>query len=45
MRALVIHYAACVVEDLAKDSSFQSLLEEAGALARDLVGQMIKRLD
>ena len=45
LRLLVIHYAACVVEDLARSDGFQSLLQEAGSLAMDLVGQMLKRLD
>lgn len=45
LRVLVIHYAACFVEELAQSAQFQSLLEEVGQLARDLVGQMLKRLD
>jgi len=44
LRLLVIHYAACVVEDLARSIEFLSLLEEAGSLARDLVEQMLKRV-
>lgn len=45
LRLLVVHYAACVVEDLAQSLGFQSLLEEAGSLARDLVEQMVSRLN
>ena len=45
LRLLVIRYAACVVEDLARSVKFLLLLEEAGSLARDLVEQMLKRLD
>ena len=45
LRLLVIHYTACVVEDLARSVKFQLLLEEGGSLARDLVEQMLKRLD
>lgn len=45
LRLLVAHYAAYVVEDLAQSLGFQSLLEEAGSLARDLVEQMVRRLN
>lgn len=45
LRLLVIHYAACVVEDLIQSAQFQTLLEDIGQLARDLVEQMLKRLD
>lgn len=45
LRTLVVHYGACVVEHLARSPQFQLLLEEVGQLARDLVAQMIKRLD
>ncbi|KAJ9653420.1 hypothetical protein H2201_009145, partial [Coniosporium apollinis] len=45
LRLLVVHYAACVVEDLIQSAQFQSLLADIGQLARDLVGQMLKRLD
>ncbi len=45
MRLLIIHYAACVIEDLARNTKFRSLLEEPGSLAKDLVGQMLRRLD
>ena len=45
LRLLVIHYAGCFVEDLARSVEFLLLLEEAGPLARDLVVQMRERLD
>lgn len=45
LRQLVIQYAACVVEDLRQNSELESLLEQPGPLARDLFGQMLKRLD
>ena len=45
LRLLVIHYAGCVVEDLARSVEFRSLLEEAGSLAGDLFDQMLKRLN
>ena len=45
LRLLVVHYAACVIEDLAKHSGFRLLLEESGPFARDLVDQLLRRLD
>jgi hypothetical protein len=45
LRMTVIHYAACVVEELAGTDTFQSFLEEWGSFTTDLVTQMIKRLD
>lgn len=45
LRVLVVHYAAYVIEDLEPDPRFQSLLGEAGSFGRDLVGQMLRRLD
>ena len=45
LRSLVVHYSACVVDQLSQNVEFQSLLEEAGSLARDLIEQMLKRLD
>ena len=45
LRLLVVHYSACVVEDLSQSDEFQLLLEEVGSLARDLVKQMLQRLD
>ncbi|KAI9762719.1 MAG: hypothetical protein M1840_001186 [Geoglossum simile] len=44
LRRLVIHYATCVVEDLAPNERFQGLLEDGGQFARDLFRQMLKRL-
>lgn len=45
LRQLVISYAACVVEDLAWTPRFYSLLEKCGSAAKDLVVQMLQRLD
>jgi len=45
LRDLVIQYAACVITSLANNAEFQSLLEEPGSLARDLVCQLLERLD
>lgn len=45
LRLLVISYAACIVEDLAQNTGFQSLLEHCGSAAKDLVIQMLRRLD
>ena len=45
LRSLVVHYAACMVEDLARSVNFRSLLEEAGSFSGDLFDQMLKRLD
>jgi hypothetical protein len=45
LRSLVIHYAAYVVEKLAKSDDFQTMLEELGQLGRDLVLWMLKRID
>lgn len=45
LRSLVIHYAVCVIEGLARSVEFQSFLEGGGSFARDLVDQMLERLD
>lgn len=45
LRLLVISYAACVVEDLARNAKFRSLMEQSGSAAKDLIIQMLKRLD
>ncbi len=45
LRSLVIHYAACIAEDLTQSKDFRSLLEEASPLAGDLFEQMLRRLD
>lgn len=45
LRSLVIHYAACVVEDLAKNPDFLTLPEEIGDAGRDLVAKMLERID
>ena len=45
LRLLVVHYSACVVEDLLQSEEFRLLLEKVGSLSRDLVVQMLARLD
>ena len=45
LRSLVVHYSACVVDELSKSVEFQLLLEEFALLGRDLIMQMLKRLD
>ncbi|KAL8704224.1 MAG: hypothetical protein Q9201_002601 [Fulgogasparrea decipioides] len=45
LRLLVVHYAACIIEKLAWNTEFRLLLEQGGSLARDLIGQMVERLD
>ena len=45
LRALVVHYAACVLEDLMFNKKFQSLLVNKGELGRDLMSKLISRLD
>ena len=45
LRALVVHYAACVVEEVTPNSNFQSLLVDKGELGRDLLKRLISRLD
>ena len=45
LRALVVHYTACVVEELTPNLQFQALLESEGALGRDLLKRLTSRLD
>ncbi len=45
LRYLVIVYTAYVVEYLTHNDRFQSLLDEGRGLAKDLISQMVKRLD
>ena len=45
LRSLVVHYSACVVEELWQSAEFRLLLEEFSSLGRDLIEQMLKRLD
>lgn len=45
LRVLVILYVACVVEKLAGNKRFQSLLREANAISVDLFSEMLKRMD
>lgn len=44
LKLLVIQYAAYVIEGLAPNIKFQSLLKEPGLLARDLINQILERL-
>lgn len=44
LRSLVIQYTACLIEGLAPNVKFRSLLEEPGLLARNLINQMLGRL-
>lgn len=45
LRALVIHYVACVVERLKGSEKFRLLLGEANSISFDLVNELEKRLD
>ena len=45
LRLLSVRYAACIVEVLMKNGDFQSLLEKAGPLSKDLFGELLPRLD
>jgi hypothetical protein len=40
LRSLVVHYVACIIEDLVQDSEFQLFLEDLGPFSKDLVKQM-----
>ncbi len=44
LRLLVVHYFACVVENLSRSNEFQLLLKKVDSFARDLVKQMLERL-
>lgn len=45
LRELVAVYAACKAEELWESTDFQELLEECGEIAKDILGQTLKRLD
>ena len=45
LRVLVVHYAACIIEGLKANTSFQSLLVNNGELGRDLINKLTSRLD
>ncbi|KAL6252370.1 hypothetical protein RBB50_000088 [Rhinocladiella similis] len=45
LRALVMDYMVCHVEKIAKDRNFLYLLEEPGALAKDLALNLLPRLN
>jgi hypothetical protein len=41
----IIHYVTCVVNKLSQRVKFQSLLKKADLLVRNLIKQMLKRLN
>jgi hypothetical protein len=44
LRRMVVHFLACVFENVAMDDSFLALMEEGGPLVRDLAGLLAKRI-
>ena len=45
LRSLVSEYAVCQIETVAKNKGFLDLLQEAGAMAKDIMVKMLQRLD
>jgi hypothetical protein len=45
LRSLVMDYVICQMEAIVKDKNFITLLQEPGALAKDLVLKSLRRLD
>ena len=45
LRSLVMDYVICQMEAIVEDKNFISLLQEPGALAKDLVQKSLRRLD
>jgi len=45
LRSLVMDYVICQLEAIVKDKNFITLLQEPGALAKDLVLKSLRRLD
>jgi hypothetical protein len=45
MRSLVIDYVVCHLEVIAEDDNFKQMLQEPGALAKDLLLKLLQRLD
>ena len=45
LRSLVTDYVVCQLEAIAKDKNFITMLQEPGALAKDLVLKSLRRLD
>jgi hypothetical protein len=45
LRSLVMDYVICKMEAIVKDKNFITLLQEPGALAKDLVLKSLRRLD
>ena len=44
LRSLTAHYAACEIARLAKHEEFEALLEEQGALGKDVIKMLLKGL-
>lgn len=45
LKKMVVHYAACVIEDLAAmNVDFQGLLKKSGTLPQDIILMMLERL-
>jgi len=44
LRKMVVHFVACVFENVVKDENFLALMEDGGPLPRDLVGLLAKRI-
>jgi hypothetical protein len=45
LRSLVMDYVICQMEAIVKDKNFVTMLQEPGALAKDLVLKLLQRLD
>jgi len=45
LRSLVMDYVVCKLESIFKDESFKEMLGQSGALAKDLILQLMQRLD
>lgn len=45
LRSLVMDYVVCHLEMVAKDEDFKDMLQEPGALAKDLILKTLQRLD
>jgi hypothetical protein len=45
LRALVMHYIGCQVENLVRCREFKDLVQQGGPFAKDLVRTMLKRID
>ena len=45
LRSLTVHYTACSIETLAESEEFEILLKENGALGKDIIKMLLKRLN